>query len=245
MSNQPWFFAPRDRWNSNRVVLPSDESHHAVKVLRVSPPDVVTVFDGEGRVGRCAITSADPARLEAEVLEAEEVPPVTPQIVVYQGAAKSGKLDDVVERLAELGVAEMWAFDSERAVARWDPKKAERLSERWAGIARSAAKQSRNAHLMRAGAGLSWTELLRRVSKEPMAITLWEGASLPMRTILHGAAERVALVVGPEGGLTREEAEMLADAGAPLVSLGPRILRTENAALVAASAVLYHFGAIG
>lgn len=227
------------------MVLPSDEAHHAKKVLRVAPPDVITVFDGHGRVARCAITTNGEPDLVAEILEASEHPRPMPQIIVYQGAAKSGKLDDVVERLAELGVAEMWAFDSERAVAKWDDRKADRLSERWSSIARSAAKQSRSPHLLKAGAGLSWTELVRRVSNEPMAITLWEGASLPMRTVLHGTAERVAIVVGPEGGFSRQEAEALADAGAPLVSLGPRVLRTENAALVAASALLYHFGTIG
>ena len=66
-----------------------------------------------------------------------------------------------------------------------------------------------------------------------------------MRTALHGPADRLAIVVGPEGGLTRDEAEALADAGGQLVSLGPTILRTENAPVVAASAVLYHYGLIG
>ena len=65
---------------------------------------------------------------------------------------------------------------------------------------------------------------------------LWEEASLPLRTALDGGGNRVALVVGPEGGLAREEAEALADAGAQLVSLGPRIFRTENASVVAAAA---------
>jgi 16S rRNA (uracil1498-N3)-methyltransferase len=68
---------------------------------------------------------------------------------------------------------------------------------------------------------------------------------LPLRTALTGVTDRVALVVGPEGGLAREEAEELADAGAQLVSLGPQILRTENAPVVAVSALMYHYGAIG
>lgn len=227
------------------MTLPPEESHHALKVLRVVPPDVITIFDGRGRVARCAISDGDGRQLRAEILDLSDQPRPMPEIVVYQGAAKSGKLDDVVERLAELGVAEMWAFDSERAVAKWDESKAQKLTERWAAIARSAAKQSRSPHLLEARAGLSWNDLIQRVSSEPLALTLWERASLPMRTVLEGTAERVAIVVGPEGGLTRQEAEALADAGAPLVSLGPRILRTENAALVAASALLYHFGAIG
>ena len=92
---------------------------------------------------------------------------------------------------------------------------------------------------------MSWSELVRRVTKEPFTIVLWEEASLPLRTSLSGLTDRVALVIGPEGGLSREEAEALADAGAQLTSLGPTILRTENAPVVAVSALLFHYGLIG
>lgn len=213
--------------------------------MRISPPDVLTVFDGDGTVGRCSAARVEDDRLVAELLERREQRSLRPQIAVYQGAAKGNKLDDVVERLAELGAAELWAYESERSVARWDRPKIEKLAERWSALARSAAKQSRNPFMLRAGAGSSWTELLRRVTREPLAIVLWEEGELPLRTALTGPADRVALVVGPEGGLTRAEAEELADAGAQLVSLGPRILRTENAAVVATSALLYHYGLIG
>jgi 16S rRNA (uracil1498-N3)-methyltransferase len=83
------------------------------------------------------------------------------------------------------------------------------------------------------------------IHKEPCAVVLWEKASLPLRTALLDATERVALVVGPEGGLAQSEAEALADAGGQLVSLGPQILRTENAATVAAAATMFHYGLIG
>lgn len=196
-------------------------------------------------MARCAVADDVGESLRAEILDRGVQTRSKPELVVYQGVAKAGKLDEVVEKLAELGVAELWSFESERAVARWDAAKAEKLKERWTGICRSAAKQSRNAYVMQAGAGLSWTELVRRVSKEPFALTLWEEASLPMRTVLQSGVDRVAVVVGPEGGLTQIEAESLADAGSPLVSLGPKILRTENAALVACSALQFHFGLVG
>ncbi|HEU4480738.1 MAG TPA: RsmE family RNA methyltransferase [Actinomycetota bacterium] len=245
MKDGPWFIAPPEAWSDADVTLDPAESHHALRVLRVAPPDVITVTDGRGNVARCAVKGPVGERLVAEILEREARRRTKPQVVVYQGAAKSGKLDDVVERLAELGVAEMWAYASERSVARWDATKAGKLDERWAGVARSAAKQARSPFLLQARAGLSWTELVERVREEPLAITLWEEASLPLRTALAEQAGRVALVVGPEGGLTRTEAEALADAGAPLVSLGPRILRTENAPVVAVSALLFHYGLIG
>jgi 16S rRNA (uracil1498-N3)-methyltransferase len=245
VASDHWFFAPPEAWATDALTLPPDESHHATRVLRISPPDVITVTDGRGTVARCAVAGTSNGELRAEILERERRTPPTPRLVVYQGAAKGGKLDDVIERLAELGVAEFWSFEAERSVVVWDESKLARLNQRWASIARSAAKQSRSPFLLEAHAGLAWDRLLVQLAQEPLAVALWEGASLPLRAVLEGRVERVALVVGPEGGLSRAEAESLADAGAPLVSLGPNILRTENAAVVAASALLFHYGLIG
>lgn len=226
-------------------MLPLDESHHALKVMRVAPPDVVTVTDGRGTVARCAAVGVEDGLLVTEVLEVQTHRRPRPEIVVYQGAPKGAKGDEVVEKLAELGVAEVRVFTSARSVARWDQAKVARLNERWAAVTRSAAKQSRSPFAARAVAGLSWRQVAREIAREPVAIVLWEEASLPLRTALLEGAERIAFVVGPEGGLEAAEAEELAGAGAQLVSLGPRILRTENAALVTAAAVLYRYGVIG
>ena len=245
MSSTPWFIASPDAWSQSEVALPPDESHHALKVMRVSPPDVIVVTDGKGRVARCAAARVEGERLIAEILEDDHRRALKPRLIVYQGAAKGHKVDSIVERLAELGVAEVWVYESSRSVVRWDDAKVAKLGERWRAIARSAAKQSRSPYVLEAGGGLSWTELQRRVAKEPHAVVLWEEASLPLRTALGAATERIALVVGPEGGLERAEAESLADAGAQLVSLGPQILRTENAAVVTAAALQYHYGLIG
>ena len=241
----PWFVAPPPCWTAGEVRLPPEESHHARRVLRVSPPDVITVTDGEGTVANCSVRSISNDAVVAEVVERSVHRRLRPEVVVYQAEAKSSKVDAVVERLAELGVAETYAFESARTVARWDAKKVQRLDERWTVIARSAAKQSRNPFVMGTKPGLDFSDLIARIGREPLAVCLWEEASLPLRTALMSPAERVALVVGPEGGFERAEAEALADAGAQLVSLGPRILRTENAAFAATSALLFHYGLLG
>jgi 16S rRNA (uracil1498-N3)-methyltransferase len=245
MKQAPWFIAPPEDWDEREVRLPPDESHHALRVMRITPPDVITVTDGKGTIARAAASRLDGDLLIAEILERHERRRPKPQVVVYQGTPKGSKADDIAERLGELGVSELWFFGSERAVAKWSAEKVAKSSARWEQRARAAAKQSRNPFVMTASGGLSWTELLRRVAKEAFTIVLWEEASLPMRTALSGVADRIALVIGPEGGLTREEAEALADAGGQLVSLGPTIFRTENAPVVAASALLYHYGLIG
>ena len=181
----------------------------------------------------------------ADVLQFEDFRRLTPEIAVYQGLAKRRKLDGALEELAELGIGEFWAFSSRRSVADWDQQKIAKVTERWRSIARAATKQARSPFATDVGGVVSWTEVLRRLAKEQYAVVLWEEASFPLRTALVEGAQRIALVVGPEGGLEREEAEALADAGAQLVSLGPRIFRTENAAVVATASLLYHYGLIG
>ncbi len=241
----PWFVAEPDRWSDDLITLDAEESHHALKVLRVSPPDIVTVADGHGRVARCSVEKATEGQCLVRALEVTKHRKPRPEVVVFQGAARGAKVDSAVERLSEIGVSEVWVYSSSRSVVEWDERKLENLSRRWRSLARSAAKQSRSPWLPRAGGGLSFTELSRKIAREPYAVVLWEEASLPLRTAFVSEADRIALVVGPEGGLERSEAEALADAGAQLVSLGPRILRTENAAVAAAAAVFYHYGLIG
>jgi 16S rRNA (uracil1498-N3)-methyltransferase len=243
--NAPWFIAPAEQWTDAGVTLPPDESHHALRVMRVAPPDVVTVTDGAGRVARCAAKGELDGKLVAEILDQQTHRRTRPALTVYQGAAKGHKVDDVVERLAELGIASTWVYSSSRTVVSWEGEKGLKRAERWATITRSAAKQSRNPFVMETGPPLDWPELVERVGKEQLPIVLWEEATLPLRTALSKGPDEIALVVGPEGGLSRDEAEELADAGAQLVSLGPRVLRTENAPVVAASALLWHYGVIG
>ncbi len=209
---QSWFVV--EQWNENEILLPEDESHHAIKVLRVAPPDVITITDGKGKVAKASVTRIDGDRVAVEILEMEDRRRLKPELIVYQGAAKGQKVDDAIERLAELGVAEVWVYESERSVVHWNKEKVDRLTRRWRAIARSASKQSRNPFMLRAGGGLSWTELLRRLSREPYTVVLWEEGALPLRTALLEGAERVALVVGPEGGLAGPRSKLWPTSGA-------------------------------
>jgi 16S rRNA (uracil1498-N3)-methyltransferase len=240
----PWFYAAPSEWHDTYVLLDAHESHHAVHVLRTSTGREILVSDGSGTVARCLLRHSEAGRVAADILEKRHHDRRLPEIVVYQAASKGGKIDEVVDRLAQLGVAELCVFESIRSVVRWNGKE-EKLALRWHALARGASKQSRNPFLMRTGSPKSWHDLVATVTDEPLAITLWEDAVLPLRQSLPPAATRVALIVGPEGGLSAEEAASLGDTGAAPVSLGAQIFRTELAPIVACSAVLWHYGLIG
>jgi 16S rRNA (uracil1498-N3)-methyltransferase len=243
--NPPWFYAPTADWSPGRVVLSPGESRHALEVLRLGPGDAVVTFDGQGAVATCAIEAVRDQRVVAAVRTTEKRTRPEPALSVYQGAAKGSKLDDIIERLAGMGVDRVAAFTSERSVVRWDGSKRARLAQRWGALAVASAKQSRSALLTDVAGPLSWDELIESVAGEPCAVVLWEEATQPMREVLPATARRVALVVGPEGGFSRSEADALEAVGARLASLGPIVLRTETAAVVGVAAVAYHYGLIG
>ncbi|MEA2486055.1 MAG: rRNA (uracil1498-N3)-methyltransferase [Actinomycetota bacterium] len=201
--------------------------------------------DGNGTVARCAMDGVTDRRLAVSIIEQRHERRPQPEIVLYQAAPKGAKMDEIVERSAELGVAELCVFGSTRTVVRWRGDKLNQLAARWQGKARSAAKQSRDPFVMRTGPAMGWSEMLDQIRHEPFAMTLWEDGSVGLRELLPATAKRVALVVGPEGGLTSEEAAELAGAGAASVSLGPRIFRTEMASVAATAALLWHYGLIG
>ncbi len=207
--------------------------------------DPVVVTDGLGGLAQCVVAGERDGLVVAELVAKTEQRPLSPAVAVYQAGGKGAKLDEVVDRVAELGVAELCAFESRRTVVKWDAAKRARLAERWAHVARSAAKQARNPWVLVTGEPVGWSEMVRRVAAEPLALVLWAEAALPLRAALSDRSARIALVVGPEGGFTRAECEELARVGAQLVSLGPRILRTEVAPVVAASVLLWHYGLIG
>lgn len=239
----PWLYASPECWSEDAIALPAEEVHHALAVLRLSAGAGVSVTDGAGRVARCRLAVV-PTGAVAEIVSTETLLPPSPEIVVWQAAAKGHKVDAVIARLGSVGVGETRVFTSERSVARWDESKRRRLQERWEAIARGAAKQSRAGFVMTTGPPVPWPPFLDALEREPLVLVLWEEAAAPLRDALRDSA-RAAVVVGPEGGFSRPEVEEMAGRGARVVSLGERIVRAEDAALVAASALLYHYGLIG
>ena len=233
----PHVFANVDS-GSSTVALDDGDARHLHRVLRVRRGDPVSVSDGRGSVWHATVASAGEDGVKVTLGTAVTVARPTPRIVVVHALPKQRKLDDVIQRLTELGVDEVRPVHSERSQVELTGQRAVKAVERWRAVAYAAAKQSRRAWLPDVAGVGDWRTAFPATS---CGVTFWEESATPLRAVLEGwtACDDVVIGIGPEGGLTAEE---VAATGLPDASLGPTILRTETAALVAVSAIRYHLG---
>ena len=229
--------------------LSPDDAKHA-RVLRLAPGEHIAVVDAAQDYFECEIAAFDdavPVVRIAQRLDDEE----RPLVMLVQGLAKGDKMETVIRHATELGVSAFVPMSCERSIVRLDARKAAARTQRWRAIAKSAAMQSGQPAVpeVREPAGLGETCALLETAAA--VLVCWEEAPSASRLdvaldrALGGgpAAQgaRVVVVVGPEGGLTEREVEVLSACNprAALVSLGPSILRTETAGIVAPALVLY------
>lgn len=214
--------------------------HYLWHVLRLRPGDALEVFDGEGTAFPATVTSADAAQLTLELGQGHAQRPAR-AVTVVQGLPKAERLELILQKCTELGAAAFAPAQCERCVVKLDGKEAKKL-ERWARIVEEAARQCGRADVPAVRPPAPLLDVVRTLPDAPAVLVLdEEERSLPLRAahaVLAGDRP-IALVVGPEGGLTRAEVAALVAAGATCVTLGRLVLRTETAAL-AALAVLRH-----
>lgn len=223
------------------ATVAGDEGFHAVTVRRILPGENLMLGDGTGELAWCEVEAAERAGLRARVLSRWSVAPAAPPVTVVQALPKSERSELAIELATEAGADAFVAWQASRCVARWDGARADKGLRRWRAAARSAARQSRRAHVPGVTGPLSTAELTRRVADDVPAgavvLALHESAvdRLPKDVVTQ--ASSITLVVGPEGGIADDEVAALSAAGAIPVRLGPTILRTSTAAAVALGAL--------
>src|SRR5438309_8510221 len=243
----PFFFVETAGLEADRLTIEGEDARHLAVVRRASPGDLVRISDGRGTIADARLTSVTPAAVGAEVLTRTVTPAPSPRIEVHQGLAKGDKVDGVIRHLVEMGVDRIVVFEAGRSVARWDGARQAAAARRWATIAREAAKQSHRAWLPALSGPLPAADAA--AEGRGFGLVAHPAAGSRLRDVLaeRGPAvpESVWVVVGPEGGLSDDEVAAFGGAGAVPVSLGPQILRTETASVVAAALVLQHFARLG
>lgn len=224
------------------AVVDGDEGFHAATVRRFRPGEELELGDGAGTVARCVVEDVAKGRLTARVGDRRTVAGPVPAVTVVQAIPKSDRAELAVELATEAGADAIVAWQSARCVARWEGEaKLDKGLRRWGAVARSAARQSRRAHIPLVTGVLSTPDLVGRVQAGVAAgavvLVLHESATGPLTQAPLNDADAVTLIVGPEGGITDDEVAALTAAGAIAVRLGPTVLRTSTAAAVALGAL--------
>lgn len=239
----PRFFVDMPLGVGQEAVLTGENAAHA-KVLRLRSGDEVTLCDGQGTDFHCVISDISPDQI-CLVIEKESPSESEPRAFasVYMGFSKGDKLEHVIQKATELGAAEIVAFPSSRCVAKYDEKSLQKKLPRWQKIAASAAEQSGRGRIPQVLTVSSYKEALNRAVQADKAIFFYENErSHTLTQTMQQDFSSIALITGPEGGFSPEEAKMASDAGLEICTLGKRILRCETAPLCALSAIMYALG---
>lgn len=231
------FFCPPPLRPGGVAELPPATAHHAQRVLRLAAGDAVTLFDGTGgeypgriaEAGRCVRVQL------AERCDVERESPL--ELTLAQALPSGDKMDWVVQKAVELGVARIQPLSATRSVVKLSGERAARRVEHWRQVAIAACEQCGRNRLPEIGPILDLRQWLgqREHDNETCCLQLAPGKA--QRPPELGNAKKFALLVGPEGGLSEEEAAAADSAGFAHLSLGPRILRTETAGLAALAAL--------
>ena len=235
-------FVPADRLAGSTVTLDGDAHHHLSIVLRARPGDVVTLFDGAGGEVDARVLRIDRAGTQVELGARRSAPVSAAAITLLCAIPRGARMDLLLQKTVEVGVATIVPLLTARAVARPDAGR----RERWVAIAREAARQCGRADLPDIAPPTPLAEALRDDRLPARRLALFERDEAPgLRAALAGEPAPTALLVGPEGGFEDAEREAALAAGFTAVSLGRRILRVETAAIVAVALTAAAHGDLG
>jgi 16S rRNA (uracil1498-N3)-methyltransferase len=234
----PRFFCAGDLSQGATRDLPEAAAHHAGRVLRLTVGDAVTVFNGAGGESDARILSLGKDHVSVRIgpWRSREAEPSV-RVVLLQGLSARERMDFTVQKAVELGVAEIFPIEMRRSVMRLAEERATRRVEHWQNLAVAACEQG----------GRNRVPEVHAVSALPDWLGAHSAAPGEQRLILSTASDRrlrdlsapqgLLLLAGPEGGFAPEELEMAQACGFTAVRLGPRVLRTETAALAALAAI--------
>ncbi|WP_304341211.1 RsmE family RNA methyltransferase [Metaclostridioides mangenotii] len=244
------FFVNKDYINleDNTCIMTGDDVKHISKVLRARVGDQVEICDKEKSEYVCEIEDISKDEVCLNILEKLNVnrePDV--KVRLYQGLPKGTKMEMILQKLTEVGVDEIILVQNKRSVVKFDNKKEDKKLERWERIIYEAAKQSKRGKIPKLRGVLSFKEALEDMKGNDMNICPYENEkTVSIKDSIKGKdINAIGIFVGPEGGFDEGEIEKIQAIDSQVVSLGPRILRTETASVVATSIVLYELSDLG
>lgn len=227
----------------SEIALPEGPATHLARVLRLGVGDACVLFNGDGHDYPARIVALGKRELRVAIDAATAVERESPlRLVLLQGIARGEKMDLILQKATELGVAELRPLWSQRSEVKLDEARAEKRLAHWRSVVASACEQSGRARVPEVAAPLALSAALAALPAGGLRLILDPDGELAFSTLSVDADAPVHLAIGPEGGWSPLDREQLRAAGFAGLRLGPRILRTETAGLAAIAALQARFG---
>jgi len=244
------FFVSKDSIDGNNAVIDGEDVKHIYRVLRLQVGDKVSVNNSEGKEYVGEITFIDKNEVNINLLEERSINNESPvEVYLYQGIPKSTKMDLIVQKNTELGVKAITPIITERVVVKTELKEYKKV-DRWNRIALEACKQCKRSLIPQINVPIEFDNLIEELKHMDLVVVPYEnqkgyGIKKLIENIEKDSINKVAIVIGPEGGFADSEILKLKEIGSEIVTLGPRILRTETAGFTCLSLIMYELGDLG
>lgn len=226
------------------VFLSPEDSHHALRVLRLHTGSRIEAFLSEERWS-AVLSDVNESRIRLQLCSSLPSTESRLRVTLFQGLPKADKMEMIVQKATELGVDRIVPVRMSRCVVRLDDREAGKKVERWQKIVREACKQSGRSQIPEVTYPVSLNELCQLLQSLEASVVPWEDADVlgPAGfAASHTGISSLGIVIGPEGGIDPDEIRQMESSGCVPVTLGPRILRTETAGLAAISAIMALYG---
>lgn len=244
------FFVPEANFTNDSVCITGDDVKHIYKVLRLDEGDKININNCCGKEFLAEIKVISKTKVECGIIKELKVNNESSlNISLYQGLPKAAKMDLIVQKAAELGVMSVTPVITKRVVVKNEMSEYKKL-DRWNRIALEACKQCKRTFIPKIKDIVKFKQMLEQIKNTDLIVVPYEneegcGIKNVIRKIDKEKVKTAAVIIGPEGGFEEEEIAVLKEAGAHIVTLGPRILRTETAGFVCCSLLMYELGDIG
>ncbi len=226
-----------------RVPLPEDAAAHLVRVLRLREGEACVLFNGDGHDYDATLASATKRGVDAEVTGVRAVDNESPlRLVLLQGIARGEKMDLILQKATELGVAAIAPVFADRTEVRLDGDRLDKRMAHWRSVVISACEQSGRARIPELLPARNLVEAAAALPADALKLTLDPQGEHRLASLAMPASAMIVIGIGPEGGWSEKDRSVLRERGFSGLRLGPRVLRTETAGLAAIAALQARFG---
>ncbi|MYL33420.1 16S rRNA (uracil(1498)-N(3))-methyltransferase [Pontibacillus yanchengensis] len=241
------YFVSSSGWENQHVTLTGEDVHHITKVMRMRTDDEIICCTPEGQAALCKIIEITHDMVTCYIVKwLDEDKELPAQVTIVQGLPKGDKMELVIQKGTELGASRFIPFEAERSIVKWDAKKTQKKVDRYQKIAKEASEQSHRTMIPTVSKLYTIKQLIEEGQDYDWKLLAYEDeaksssfSSLKDVIPYINPSEQVMIVIGPEGGFSENEVDLLKGASFMSVRLGPRILRAETAPAYFLSAISY------